>query len=144
METPAHFRTLVAKEEPSETRKSGWATCPARLASYNSEHKLQRELNQTRVAVRIGRRHLSKAVGVSRHKIGAGEAPLRVIEQVEELGAELEVKPLRNRGFLEDGEIKVVNALSAKGRVDARFSSESPIGWSSEAIYVEPLIQLAG
>jgi len=110
----------------------------------NSEQKLQRELNQARVAVRIRGRHLSKTIGVSRNKICARETPLRVIEQVEELGAELETNSFRDRGFLEEGPIKVVNALSAKGGVDARFSPESPIRWSSEAIYVEPLIQLAG
>src|SRR5580692_7044218 len=135
-----HDFGLLLRENSLESRKSGWAKCPARLISYNLEHKLQRKLNQTRVAVRIRGRHLSKAVGVSGNKIGAGEAPLRVIEQVEELGAELEVKPFSDRGFLENGEIKVVNALSAKACVDARFSSESPIRWSSEAIYVEPLI----
>lgn len=44
------------------------------------EHKLQPELNQAWVAVRIRGRHLSKAVCASGNKIRAGEAELRVVE----------------------------------------------------------------
>jgi hypothetical protein len=80
----------------------------------NLEHKLQRKLNQTRVAVRICGRHLSESVCVSPSKTRAGEAEVWVIKQIEELGAELETRSFRDRSSLEDREIKVVDAVGAQ------------------------------
>src|SRR5438477_3609297 len=88
-----------------------------------SEYELQCELNQSRV---IGLRgHLSNAVcgfvdctcdWVGRRiEILSGKTKLRVIKQVEELGSEFEARPLPKIGSLKEGEIKVVDAITANG-----------------------------
>ena len=88
-----------------------------------SKHKFQCELNQTGV---IGlRSYLSKSVcrfvncvrnWIGRRiKILPGKAKLRVIEQVEELGAKLKTRPLSEARSFEQGEIPVVDAVTAQG-----------------------------
>jgi|SRR5580698_2311767 hypothetical protein len=103
---------------PAESKKTGWAICPARSNCHNSEYEFQRELNQAWVTVAVGRSNLAKSVipraGVGTVKAGPRDAKLRVIEQVEELGSEFNPEPFGNLRPLEYSEIKVVDSGCAK------------------------------
>jgi hypothetical protein len=82
-------------------------------------------LDQTRVVELRG--HSSKSVGTPRNKIRAREPELGMIKQVEKFRAELNTGSFCDRSFLEQREIEVVNASTAKAGIDRRFTSESPI-----------------
>ena len=51
---------------------------------------------------------------------------LGVIEEVEELGAELDIQPLHDRSPFEDRKVEINHALLAKGSVDAGLITEAP------------------
>src|ERR1700685_492375 len=50
-----------------------------------------------------------------------------MVEEVEELGAELDAHSFANLSFLEDGEIKIVDSGSAKRWVNARFGARPKV-----------------
>jgi len=76
------------------------------------ENKLQRKLDQARVAVWVGGRYLSESVARgSAIEATARNAEARVIEQIKELRPEFQAKPFANHRSLERGEIEVVDTL---------------------------------
>ena len=103
-----------------------------RTESSPHPDELRRELDQTRVVELRG--HSSKSVGTPRNKIRAGEPELGMIKQVEKLKAELDTGSFCDRSFLEQREIEVVNAVTAKAGVDTRFTSKSPIGGAAKQL----------
>src|SRR5580693_4926659 len=109
------------------------------------ELESQSELNQTWIAVGIC--HLPEAVtrGRSRSRGDAVETltrntELRMVEQVEELGPELDAKPFGNRSPLKDGPVKVLDSVPAQNRVYARFAAETPVRRGGETIGVKPVV----
>src|SRR5580693_7888669 len=66
-----------------------------------------------------------------------------MVEQVEELGSELDAHSFANLSFLEDREIKVVDSRSAKCRVNACFGARSKIWRVGEASGVKPVCKAA-
>src|ERR1700677_951327 len=120
--------------EPNETFRAG-RNLSAQIDCLEADD--HRELNQPRVAVGI--RDLPEAVA----RRGAGacrgsvetltrNTELRMVEEVEEFGPELDPDFLGNRGSLEDGEVKVLGAITAKHRVYTRLAAESPVRRGSE------------
>src|SRR5690242_15412762 len=106
-----------------------------------SERKLQRELNKSWIAQRTG--HHAE-VGVVRHATGGVRRPeLRMVKQVEELGAEFKIKPfIRTEGcLLEDGHIPVVDALHSQRRVNSRLGAETPVWRWRKTGSIEPFAQ---
>jgi len=108
-----------------------------------SEHKLQGKLNQTRVVARICARYLSESVRTSRDEISARESKLWMVEQVEEFSPEFEAEPLGNRRPLEDGEVKVVDAIRPQLVIDTALSSITPLRWRRKAGRVKPTCKRA-
>src|ERR1700685_1673696 len=108
----------VSERALQEAKKTGWAKCPARPNWHNSENELQRKLNQTWVGIAVVRRNLAEAVipraRISTVEAGSRDTKLRVIEQIEEFGSELNAEPFGDGRPLENGEIKVVDYGSAQ------------------------------
>src|SRR5580658_10319876 len=70
-------------------QKPDWARRPVRLVEDSSEFKLHRKLNQTRVGVSVVRRDYTKSRCAEAGRWGS---KLGMIEEVEELGPELQTK----------------------------------------------------
>ena len=104
----------------------------------SSEYKFQSELNQPRIVDR--KVYASK--GCVR-KTCIGRAKLRMVEEVEELGAELEAHPfVRSEcGSLEYGEIEIDNAFLAQAGIHARFVAKDKSIRLRETGGVEPFMQ---
>src|SRR5271155_455129 len=128
-ETRSCTRCRLVKRH-HESKKTGWAMCPARPNLNDLENKLQRKLNQTWISVAIVGRNLAKSVipcaRVGTVEAGPRDAKLRVIEQVEELGAELNTESFGNLRPLEYGEIKVIDSGSAQRGIHTRFGTIAP------------------
>ena len=112
--------------------------CVRRSAIPSSKHKFQGELNQPRVVDRTI--HRSKAC---RLKEGLWRAKLRMVEEVEELSAELETHPFgRTEGCsLEYGEIEIDDALLTQAGIYTRLVAKDKGIGLGETGSVEPLIQ---
>src|SRR5271168_4521262 len=94
---------------------------PAQEPSCSAlENELQAELYDTEGVVhRVGDDAESRA---GRSAVWRPE--LGVIEEIEDLGAELDVQPLHDRSALEHREVKIDYALLPKRRVSAGFVAE--------------------
>jgi hypothetical protein len=66
-----------------------------------------------------------------------------IIKQVEKFKAELNTGSFCDPSSLEQREIEVVNAVTAKAGIDTHFASESPNRGCGEAVHVKPFIQSA-
>jgi hypothetical protein len=66
-----------------------------------------------------------------------------MIKQFEKFKAELNTGSFCDRSSLEQREIEIVNAVTAKAGMDTRFTSESPNRGCGEAVHVKPFIQSA-
>ncbi len=107
---------------------------PAQEPSCSAlENELQAELNDTEGVVhRVGDDAESRA---GRSAVWRSE--LGVIEEIEDLGAELDVQPLHDRSALEHREVKIDYALLPKRRVSAGFVAEGPwIVWCTDVAIV--------
>ena len=111
--------------------------CVRRSAIPSSEHKFQGELNQPRVVDRTI--HRSKAC---RLKEGLWRAKLRMVEEVEELSAELQAHSFgRAEGrSLEYGEIEIEDTLLAQTGIYAWLVSKDKVIGLRETGGVEPCI----
>jgi hypothetical protein len=119
--------------DPSADRikKPDWRDAQSGFSKDKSENKLQSKLNQT---FRRGDATLYRA-GYLTEPVTAGRAieagprgrKIRVVEQIEELSAELETDPLGNWRSLEYREIKVPDSGSPEGWIRTRLGAEAPL-----------------
>ena len=104
----------------------------------HSEYKLQSELNQPRI--------VDRKIDASKACIGKdciGRAKLRMVEEVEELSAELQAHPfVRTEGCsFEYGEIEIDDTLLAQAGIHARLVAKDKSIGLRETGSVEPFIQ---
>jgi hypothetical protein len=133
-------RSKPAKAQERTKKPAGHQECPAGSVL---EHKLHSKLYEPWIIVGSGAGDLSKAVAASRKITRARETELGMVEEVEELGPELEVGALGDAGLLEEGEIKVIDSGRPQGGIDARLRTVAPRWRCSEAAGVKPIIELA-
>ncbi len=77
-------------------------------------------------------------------QVPLGGPNCRMVEEVEELGTELNVAPFTDGGLLEYCPIEVVDALLTEGSIDTRLITEAPSRRISETGRVEPPTQFGG
>src|ERR1700730_7161291 len=120
-----------------KTKKSGPGKNLVRKIFPRLERKLQGELNQARVVDGTGD---DPEIRTGQSAVGRSE--LRVVEDVEELGAEFDVCAFRDVCLLENRKVEVVDALLPQRRVYAGLVAEAPGWWRNEATLVEPTTEL--
>ncbi len=100
-----------------------------------SKSELQAELNQTRKIDGVGNE--SECCTAER---SIRRPELRMVEEIEELRPEFNIRALCDASFLEDSEVEVIDTLLPQRGVDARFVTEAPRGGIRKAGRIEPSI----
>src|SRR6266852_4780741 len=102
------------------------------------EDEFQTELNQSRCGAGI--RTVDHTL-IRTADCGIRRGKLRPVEDVEDLGSEIEAEPVirTEAGALEDGEVEVPDPVSPQRWIGAGFVTEGEVGWRGEAGSVEPL-----
>jgi hypothetical protein len=110
--------TTCARDYESTRKNRPWQNAKSGFSKYKSENQLERKLNQTfrrsDAALHRTRYSTEPVTRGSAVEAGSRGRKIWVVEQIEELSAELETDPLGNRCPLEDSEIKVPDSGSSE------------------------------
>ena len=134
------FGRLVAAGIVGTTRATKPRAELSDAPRVESEHQLQRELNLPRSGGRRGNLSRGGADAAARENNSIGVRKVSLIENIEELGAELQSVSLGDLELLEEGGIHVDQARAAE--CSAPGVAESSGEGHEESVGIEPLIRV--